>query len=207
MCGLLLTYSRASIFSFIIVLSFIIFSKLIKIFQYKKLDHRSLISFGVILTFAFFSIFLMYDLFPTTISFFSENFFSYYDFSNPEASEGYRIYMASEIGRFIFYNPLTGSGFLGVWILFSDFSGSAHGQYFDVLFRVGIIGLFLYIVTLCRLINFMKLRDPSLFWGFLGIIIYGFFHETFKLSNGAFILAFLLGTLDQDSPNSIKCKI
>jgi hypothetical protein len=37
----------------------------------------------------------------------------------------------------------------------------------------------------------------GLFWGYIGVIIYGFFHETFKESHGGFILAFLIGMLNK----------
>ena len=47
------------------------------------------------------------------------------------------------------------------------------------------------------MINFFK-SNKGLFWGIVAIIIYGFFHETFKLSQGTFILAFLIGQTSQN---------
>ena len=58
-----------------------------------------------------------------------------YDIANPASSEGIRFYLAKEIGKFVLFNPFTGSGFLGSWILFNDLAGSAHNQYLDVLLR------------------------------------------------------------------------
>ena len=35
--------------------------------------------------------------------------------------------------------------------------------------------------------------DLGLFLGFIGVLVFGLFHETFKVSHGAFVLAFLIG--------------
>ena len=82
---------------------------------------------------------------------------------------------------------------MGIWILFEDRVGSAHGQFNDVLFRTGIIGLFVYLFLLYKLGKFLLHNHMGLCLGFIGIIVYGLFHETFKLSHGAFVLAFLFG--------------
>jgi len=105
--------------------------------------------------------------------------------------------MMKMIVEFVLHNPLTGSGYLGSWILFDDLSGSAHNQYLDVLFRTGIVGFFAYLWLLYRLLRFLKHNEPSLFFGVVGVLIYGLFHETFKLSQGAFILSFMLGMMVQ----------
>ena len=36
-------------------------------------------------------------------------------------------------------------------------------------------------------------NDMGLFLGYVGILVFGLFHETFKLSQGAFLFAFLVG--------------
>jgi len=90
-------------------------------------------------------------------------------------------------------SPLFGSGFLGIWIILDDGIGSAHGQYNDVLFRTGFIGLALYLYVLQRLGSYLYKADIGLFIGFIGVLAFGLFHETFKVSHGAFILAFLIG--------------
>jgi len=50
---------------------------------------------------------------------------------------------------------------------------------------------------LYRFLKFLKFSEPSLFWGLIGVLIYGLFHETFKLSQGGFILSFMLGMMTQ----------
>jgi len=116
-----------------------------------------------------------------------------FDIANPESSEGFRIFLMKTILIFIGSWPLTGSGFMGIWILFEDRVGSAHGQFNDVLFRTGIIGMAIYLYLLQRLGSFLRKRDMGLFLGLIGILFYGLFHETFKLAHGAFVLAFLFG--------------
>ncbi|MBT4435468.1 hypothetical protein HOD02_04050, partial [bacterium] len=54
-------------------------------------------------------------------------------------SLGYRVYMHNKVLDYIYEKPFTGSSFFGVWILFDNYVGSAHSQYLDVLFRVGIL--------------------------------------------------------------------
>lgn len=141
--------------------------------------------------------------FHTAFDLYSETLFSLqrpsgedtFNLDNPEASEGYRIFMLEKIMNFVASYPFTGSGYLGVWILFDDAAGSAHNQYTDVLFRTGIFGFLAYAYLLIKLLMFLHSREPGLFWGVIGILIYGLFHETFKESQGAFILAFLLGMM------------
>ena len=111
--------------------------------------------------------------------------------------------MFEKILDFIAIHPLTGSGYLGVWTLFDELSGSAHSQYFDVLFRVGIFGFIVYIVLIKRVVSYLLKCDKSLFYGFVGVLFYGFFHETFKLSHGGFLLAFLLALAFQKKSKSI----
>jgi O-antigen ligase len=114
-------------------------------------------------------------------------------------SGGTRIYIWSNIVKFVAQNPSMGSGYLGVWILnlFGHWSGSAHNQYLDVLFRVGVIGFIIYVYLLYRIVRCLHYSYPALCWGFIGVLVYGIFHETFKESHGAFVLAFLLGAMSQ----------
>jgi O-antigen ligase len=101
---------------------------------------------------------------------------------------------------------VTGSGYLGVWTLFQGFAGSAHNQYADVLFRTGVVGFTAYCFLLFLIGLYLRRRDRGLFWGFLGIVFYGVFHETFKESQGAFVLTFLLGMTAQ-APRAVVRKI
>lgn len=204
--GLLLTFSRSGVVA--IIGSCLIFL-VVKASNNMKLgilfNRNKLAS----LTVMFLSCVILYQaisaLFPFAVDFYWQRLFSLetplgaavYDFNNPEASEGFRVFMMKMIAGFVFHNPLTGSGYLGSWILFDNLSGSAHNQYLDVLFRTGIIGFCAYLWLLYRLLLFLKLKEPSLFWGVVGVLIYGLFHETFKLSQGAFILSFMLGMMVQ----------
>ena len=113
--------------------------------------------------------------------------------TNPGSSIGYRFMITNLVFEFILNNPLTGSGFLGVWVLFDNLEGSAHSQYLDALFRLGPMLFLLYIYILLKLARFLYKNDLSLFYGFIAILFIGFFHETFKLSHGSFVLALMLG--------------
>lgn len=117
--------------------------------------------------------------------------------ADPGTSEGTRVLLAAGIFEFVMNNPLTGSGYLGVWILSDTLSGSAHNQYTDVLFRTGLLGLAAYSYLLLRLLRYLAHHEQALFWGFVGVLVYGMFHETFKESQGGFVLTFLLGMLAQ----------
>ena len=117
---------------------------------------------------------------------------------------GYRIIIFKEIANFVADNPFTGSGFLGCWIMFDNLSCSAHSQYTDILFRTGLFGFSIYIYILFRIGKYLRATNRDLFYGFIAILIYGFFQETFKLSNGAFILSFLAGmTYDKKFNSSL----
>ena len=113
--------------------------------------------------------------------------------SNMYTSEGYRLYLLREILLYVSTRPIYGSGYLGIWILFEDQVGSAHGQFNDILFRTGVIGLVVYFYLLVKILRFLKTNDFGMYIGFWGIIFFGLFHETFKLGHGAFILAFIIG--------------
>ena len=120
------------------------------------------------------------------------NFYNEIINSNPADSLGYRSVMLKEIFNFVVDNPFTGSGFLGCWVMFESLDCSAHNQYADVLFRTGLFGFFIYIYLLFRVLKYLRTTNRDLFFGLVGILIYGIVHETFKLSHGGFILAFLV---------------
>lgn len=111
-----------------------------------------------------------------------------------ESSDGTRIFIWSNIVEFVAYNPLTGSGFLGPWVLnlYGDKTGSSHSQYFDVLFRLGLPGFLLFYTITYKVIRYFGRAHFDLFVGLFGILVYGLFHETFKDSQGGFIFAFML---------------
>lgn len=204
--GLMLTFSRSGIVAILGSSLIFITVKVMSNITIKKLLGKKFLAYFVLSIFIIGILYLVLStLFPVVFDFFGDRLFSLetssgsqtYDFENPEASEGWRVYMMKIIGEFVLFNPFTGSGYLGSWILFDDLSGSAHNQYLDVFFRTGIIGFSAYLWMLYRLLGFLKINEPSLFWGLVGVLIYGLFHETFKLSQGGFILSFMLGMLAQ----------
>ena len=198
--GLLLTFSRASIVGIIgsiFVFLIILFGSKIKLTT-RNLGIFSLYAIGISLMVAFSGI---YEYMALPLEYFTDRLFSFsfidgtsnFNLANPNSSEGYRIYLIQSILQYVASSPLYGSGYLGIWVILDDGIGSAHGQYNDVLFRTGYIGLGIYLYLLQRLGSYLYKIDLGLFLGFVGVLVFGFFHETFKVSHGAFVLAFLIG--------------
>lgn len=198
--GILLTFSRASIVGLIgsgLVFFTIIFGSKIKLTA-KNLGVFSLYGVGVAIVVAFSGI---YEYIALPFEYFADRLFAFrfsdgssnFDISNPASSEGYRIFLIKSILEYVASSPLFGSGYLGIWIILDDGIGSAHGQFNDVLFRTGVVGLGIYLYLLQRLGSYLYKIDLGLFLGFIGVLVFGLFHETFKVSHGAFVLAFLIG--------------
>ena len=196
--GIFLTFSRSGIIALLV--SFFFFSIVNFIKWLKSPNIKSL--YIAVATSIVFSLIIIYinNRYPLFYNFFNSYLFSYFDTSSSisidldsDSSEGYRLFMLKQVAKFVITNPFTGSGFLGVWILFDDLSGSAHGQFVDVLFRTGLFGFLFYIFLIYIILKKLYKLEKSLFWGTISILVYGFFHETFKTSHGAFIFAFLLG--------------
>jgi O-antigen ligase len=204
LAGLALTFSRASIVA--LLGSFAIFT----IWSLRGITLGKLFK-GALLTVAggALAFFLTVTYFPVVLDFFDERLFLFLSNSNAvsdhlttaSTSEGQRLRVWAAILDYVSQNPLTGAGFLGVWII-QDEAGlaSAHNQYFDVLFRTGVIGFLIYLGLLFQAARFLHSREPDLFWGLVGTFVYGFFHETFKESQGAFLLTFVLGMMGQARP-------
>ncbi|MHB0925488.1 MAG: O-antigen ligase family protein [Gallionellaceae bacterium] len=200
--GLLLTFSRASIVA--LVGSLIVYNVM---HSYERLrNHEFILSRSQLSIFVtiFLIIALLLIFFPVPFDFFAERLFSnttaagdeVYDFENPNASEGYRVWMLQKVLDFVMYNPFTGSGYLGVWVAIDEGGqGATHNQYTDVLFRTGVIGFGIYLYILYTLGKYLYKNHLGLFYGFVGVLIYGMFHETFKESQGAFMLAFMVGMM------------
>jgi len=191
--GLFLTFSRSSIVSlFFSVLCYLFFTSGLRVKKVPKI---------VILYSAFFIIafeILLY-LFPSVIDFFNHRLLLFStegdiiaNLNEPETSEGTRMVIWRDIFDFVLRNPLTGSGFLGVWVLYGD-SGSAHNQFLDAFFRLGLVGACGYFYLYFKLMVFTFRFHKGLFFGLTSATIYGLFHETFKESQGAFVFAFLIG--------------
>ena len=197
--GVLLTFSRSSFIS--VSFGFLFF--FLYSFQFKNIISTKLyINIFKILISLIVIFFLIRIYFPITVDFYFSRLINFissglmYDeiiSQDPNSSLGFRSFITVKIINFAISNPFTGSGFLGCWIMFENKVCSTHSQYLDVLFRVGIIGFFTYMYLLLVILKFLKNNHRDLFFGFISVLIYGFFHETFKLSHGGFILSFLIG--------------
>lgn len=200
--GIFLTFSRTTILALFV--SF--FFYYLTYFSLKKKNFIFRIIFIILIPIIF--LIIIYSLsiiFPWGVKYFSNTILIFLSvdglidlfqrFTEMGTSEGFRVFILGKILNFVSYNPLTGSGFLGCWIMFDDLKCSAHNQYSDVLFRTGLIGFCFYMYILYQIYKFLRDNHPDLLYGYIGILVYGFFHETFKLSQGGFIIAFLLGAM------------
>ena len=187
--GCFLTFSRSTVFA-------IFGSSLLWVFTNKlKVNLIQLIIYILLL---FILIFVYFENFLTLI--YRDMFELVYDsdrlFANLNdinSSEGARFSMWSRAFSYLYDNPLFGSGFLGFKILEEDMLGSAHSQYVDIIFRVGIIGFIIWMSLIVKILIFTFKYYNSLFYGIVGTLFYSFFNETFKLSYGGFIFSFLIG--------------
>ncbi len=196
--GIALTFSRASVVAFIGSVAFAIIYSLA---TGGLSPGKWLKSFAVSALFLALGLLVLYFVAPIIFEFFSVRLIDYVfsgassdSIADPETSDGTRLFIWSHILEFVAHNPLTGSGFLGVWVLnlFDGFSGSSHSQYFDSLFRLGPLLFLGYLYYLIRIWWYFRKVDTGVFVGFSGILVYGLFHETFKESHGMFILAMLI---------------
>jgi O-antigen ligase len=198
--GLLMTFSRASILG--LVASLCLYAIWTCVNVLKRTQVRSAANAVVWMMGVAGIAITLFVLFPVASDFFGERLIApliedkFLTLAvQGTTSEGIRLFIWREIWSFVVDHPLGGSGFLGVWILglFDESNGSAHSQYADVLFRTGFLGFFAYLFVLFRIAVFLAKKEKGLFWGFVSILVYGLFHETFKEPHGGFILAFLLG--------------
>ena len=113
------------------------------------------------------------------------------------SSLGYRVYMHKLVLTETVKNPLIGSSFMGVWSIFDKREGSTHSQYLDILFRVGLLAFIVYLFFIYKVTVYLYKKELGLFFGFVGFLAVGLLHETIKLSQGAFIFAFLLAMWSQ----------
>ncbi len=169
-----------------------------------KFDHRSIRQFVI---FAVLSLFLYYRFIDT----FNEIFHGFnilFDQSSSvvsegasnlddESSEGSRLLIWKKIISYVIFHPL-GSGFLGAAFVI-DY-GASHNQYFDVLLRTGWIGLFFYLYVWHKMFHFFW-SDRHIRGALISLFIFGFFHETTKLSYGAYFFFSLAAYVFQNSKN------
>ena len=118
----------------------------------------------------------------------------YLEFSNPKSSEGYRLLIWKKTFDYLLENNLLfhGSGYIGTFIVDNKMKFSAHSQYVDTLFRTGVIGLIItFVIYIKLLLKFYK-TNCYMFSSLIGVLVYGLLHETFKQSQGGFILMFYI---------------
>jgi hypothetical protein len=200
--GIFLTFSRSSIVAFLA--SLFLFSLIHFFNSIRKLNIKAFmkIIFGILAMFI--TLMLIQEYMPFVFEYYMRSLINplldsnlYQSIFIPNSSEGIRLIRLLEVIDFVSLNPFTGSGYLGVWTVSVTGSGSTHGQLSDVLLRVGFFGFALYLYFGICLLWFLWRYYKSFFWGLLSVLIYGFFHETFKEPHGAFILAFLFGVYSQ----------
>jgi len=200
--GIVLTYSRTTLLAFFVSFFFYYLSN----FSLKKKRFFKRFLFIIFIPIIILTVInFLHIIAPWTAKYFSNTIFIYFsidglttfyqDLFRSGSSHGFRFTILEKIVNYAFNNPFTGSGFLGCWIMFDNLKCSAHNQYGDVLFRTGFIGLYFYLFILYKVFEYLRNNHKDLFYGFIGVLVYGFFHETFKLSQGAFILTFLLGAM------------
>lgn len=189
--GILLTYNRSSIISFVLVLiMYIMFDNS----EYKfnnKLLNTLLVPFFGVLTYYIFVYYFGSGVFDFFLLRLSPEYINATSLDGT-SSGAIRLEIWKSIFEYVKGNPILGSGFLGPWILTTVPENSAHSQYFDILFRTGISGFILWFFLTIKITIKLYKIDRALYYGFLSILIFGCFNETFKLSYGAFIYAFCL---------------
>lgn len=196
--GLFLTFSRSSIVALVAGLTlYVIHSQ--RSFLTRPSARQLFGSLGMILVGAV-AMWLLYQLFPIIFVFYEDRLLGLLDIDklltkafDPASSEGQRVTIALLIFDYVAEHPFTGTGYLGVWALPETTNGSAHNQYLDVLLRTGVFGLLVYISLLFYVLKHLYRYERALFWSMTAVLTYGLVHETFKESQGALVLSFLLG--------------
>ena len=206
--GIFITYSRTTILSFLFSFGLFYFSVL---FKNDKKFYYKLFFFLLIPLILFVLLILLEKIFTNTYNYFSDTLFTYFSIdglfgfferlNDSKTSVGFRVLLLGKIIDYVSLNPFTGSGFLGCWIMFDDLKCSAHNQYADVLFRTGFVGFYIYLYILYKIFIYLRHNHQDLFYGFVSILLYGLFHETFKMSQGAFILSFMIGMMATSNRN------
>lgn len=201
--GLLLTFSRTSILALVGSFGLFWLSKF-RLWLRRPTFSGVVIAISAIAAVAL-AVFVVWALVPLAFEFFQDRIIDYVmdentveqDLANEHSTGGTRVFLWREIAAFVAANPLTGTGYLGVWTVVGEFSGSAHNQYADVLLRSGLPGFATYLLLLGAVLRYLRRIDYGLFWGFVAVLMYGMFHETFKETHGAFMLAFLVAMMAQ----------
>ena len=184
--GLGLTFSRSSIVS--LSVGFFLFALVRHGSWLRHISTRALFS-GIATTVGILAFgLILFWLFPVAFQFFDVRLLSFLTnegdvvtaLNTPTSSEGARVFIATNVIEFVVRNPVTGSGYLGVWTIPDLPAGSAHGQYMDVFFRTGPVGFVCYLSIFYAVLRYLRRYQEALFWGVLSAGVYGLFHEMFR---------------------------
>lgn len=88
-------------------------------------------------------------------------------------------------------NIISGTGFAGIYLFYPEI-GSMHSQYMDVFLRLGVIGILFYLYLWFKLFKFYYRYSVPIFSGLVAIFIFGFSHETTKLTYVGLLFFLLL---------------
>lgn len=185
--GMSLTYSRTTI----LVLCFTL-----GIFTLLNIKSKKIIKLVFSLTGAFVAL-VSFDIINLPIGYYTKSLFEPLfnsGFSNSllveTSSEGIRLLRLKEILNHTAESPFFGTGFLGYWAI-APIGSSAHSQYGDILLRTGLFGAFFYALTLVSTVVKTWKYSQSTFWALSSILCYSVFHETWKDSHGAYLMALI----------------
>jgi O-antigen ligase len=187
--GLTLTFSRSSIVAFAVAVF------VMAVMNFRRINVKCIA--GALIFCLIVALIFRETIIGQLIDFFSNWLLSYdkYNLTSQQSSEGYRFYVLGQILKYLSTNPLFGSNYAGLYLLYDEYrelGASSHNQYTDVLLRTGLVGFITYIFILFKIMKYYFRTHPGVFFGLVGILIYGMFHETFKMAHGSLIFAFLL---------------
>lgn len=77
-------------------------------------------------------------------------------------------------------NIISGTGFAGIYLFHPI--GSIHSQYMDILLRLGVVGLSFYLYLWIKMFRYYYHYSIPVFSGLVAIFVFGFTHETTKLT-------------------------
>ncbi len=216
--GCFLTYSRSSFLALFLTAILLITTYIFSIFKNKSKKQIIKILISIFIGIIIVNVILYNFFYNVYYYYFFRGFLLLFDLHGEEdgfnifnykSSEGYRFMILNIIIDYLNYKNNLGTGFLGIWYInlpeyvnqvdgTSIFIGSAHSQYFDLLLRTGYLGFVLFLYIILKILVFYYNYNIGIFWGLLSVLIYSFFHETFKLSYGAFIISFLISIYSND---------
>lgn len=204
-------FSRTAYISVSIgLVSYLICTVLTKKWKFNFKVHRSLAGFMLFIVAIYILIWIygIHYVIDTIAAIFNyalneiRNFFSQNVIVGDDSSSGTRLMLWKQAYDFVVTNNiLFGSGMAGLYLVVPGYPDgmSAHSQYVDVFLRTGLVGLSIYLLMWAKLLKGFWVKSPAVFAGLLSMFIYGFFHETTKLTQGAFIFFILLNLITDEA--------